>query len=162
MGRSVVALQCFPSSVRRKREEAYHKLPCVPEGLVTSVRSVHISCFCSILSGIILGYVEKCFLDRGLPILLPLSLVSSSIPLSFSSPCPRSTIRFPLLIPLILNPITRRGRNMSSFLANFTSALMQPPCSSHDFDPRNHRHSTRCLPFSSASLLGQIISERTA
>lgn len=27
MGRSVVALQCFPSSVRRKREEAYHKLP---------------------------------------------------------------------------------------------------------------------------------------
>lgn len=97
MGRSVVALQCFPWSVRRKREEAYHKLPCVPEGLVTSVRSVHISCFCSILSGIILGYVEKCFLDRGLPILLPLSLVSSSIPLSFSSPCPRSTIRFPLL-----------------------------------------------------------------
>lgn len=29
--------------------------------------SVHNSCFCSILSGIILGYVEKCFRDRGLP-----------------------------------------------------------------------------------------------
>lgn len=29
--------------------------------------SAHNSCFCSILSGIILGYVVKCFRDRGLP-----------------------------------------------------------------------------------------------
>lgn len=36
----VVALQCFPWSVRGKREEAYHKLPCVAEGLVTSVQSI--------------------------------------------------------------------------------------------------------------------------
>lgn len=107
---------------------------------MTSVRSVHISCFCSILSGIILGYVEKCFLDRGLPpVLLPVSSSAPLLPLSFFSPCPRSTSLSP---PLILEPIARTGRNMSSFLANLTSALMQPPCSSHDFDPRNHRHST--------------------
>ena len=39
-GHVVVALQCFPWSVRGKREEAYHKLPCVAEGLVTSVQSI--------------------------------------------------------------------------------------------------------------------------
>jgi len=47
------------------RKEVYHKLPGGWD-LWRRVR-VHNSCFCSILSGIILGYVEKCFRNRGLP-----------------------------------------------------------------------------------------------
>lgn len=139
MGRSVVALQCFPSSVRRKREEAYHKLPVRARGTgdVGSFSPYFMLLFDSVghyfrlrremLSG-------SRFTPRS-----PSRFFLCSPLLSFFSPCPRSTSLSP---PLILEPIARTGRNMSSFLANLTSALMQPPCSSHDFDPRNHRHST--------------------
>lgn len=67
--------------------------------------------------------------------------------------------RFTDLLPLspLPRPITRRGRNMSSFLANLTRALMQPPCSFHDFDAPTIDTRPVVCPF---PLLGQIISER--
>lgn len=156
MGRSVVALQCFPSSVRRKREEAYHKLPVRARGTgdVGSFSPYFMLLFDSVGHYFRLRR-EMLSGSRFTPVLLPVSSSAPLLPLSFFSPCPRSTSLSP---PLILEPIARTGRNMSSFLANLTSALMQPPCSSHDFDPRNHRHSTPLF----ASPLGQIISERTA
>lgn len=140
MGRSVVALQCFPSSVRRKREEAYHKLPVRARGTgdVGSFSPYFMLLFDSVGHYFRLRR-EMLSGSRFTPVLLPVSSSAPLLPLSFFSPCPRSTSLSP---PLILEPIARTGRNMSSFLANLTSALMQPPCSSHDFDPRNHRHST--------------------
>lgn len=89
-------------------------------------------------------------------ILLPLSpfLPLSPLCVLFLSLSP---FNYPLPSPRLSsatdNPKREKYVEFSGrFLANLTSSLMQPPCSSHDFDPRNHRHSTRCLPFSSASL----------
>lgn len=87
--------------------------------------------------------------------LLPLSPRFFLHPPPSPSPPFSSRVR-PLSSPLP-RPITRRGRNMSSFLANLTRALMQPPCSFHDFDAPTIDTRPVVCPF---PLLGQIISER--
>lgn len=89
----------------------YHKLPRVVE--IYGDGSARNSCFCSIPSGIILGYVEKCFRDRGLP------SSSSSLP----PPPPLSLSRF-----LFLFSLDNREREIcrvSCRLAELTGGLMR-------------------------------------
>lgn len=107
-GHVVVALQCFPWSVRGKREEAYHKLPCVTEGLVTSVQSIFHAFvrFCRALFQVMSRNAFWIAVYRSLP-LATSSYSPTFFPFFFFSP--------PLCLPPSLSlrlypqPITKEG-----------------------------------------------------